>query len=205
MTYIKETFDAVTFDQAKNIVLTPDPSDPKKFERETNFFVDCLLNQNILNEHSLVLDFGCGMGRISKELVGRVGCKVLGVDISDSMLSFAMLNVASLSKFTTLNSYTTPETVDVCVCTFVLQHVEDPEYEIQNLYNVLKPNGYLVLLNENHRYVPSDVDENRYVVWHDDEFDVLAKCHSLFQKTSSVKYCNTDKEIIFFQKPGNAQ
>ncbi|NBX52665.1 MAG: hypothetical protein EBT63_03345 [Proteobacteria bacterium] len=61
MTYIKETFDAVTFDQAKNIVLTPDPSDPKKFERERYEVFKENLNtfKTLLRSGCSALSYGC--------------------------------------------------------------------------------------------------------------------------------------------------
>jgi SAM-dependent methyltransferase len=42
-----------------------------------------------LDRNSLVLDYGCGIGRIAKELIKQTGCHVIGVDISPSMLGLA--------------------------------------------------------------------------------------------------------------------
>ena len=67
MPYIKQVFDVTTFDQAKNVVLTYSDKDPEKFERETNFLVDAIQKNIDLDESKTVLDFGCGMGRVSKE------------------------------------------------------------------------------------------------------------------------------------------
>ena len=41
----------------------------------------CSANHPIEN----VLDYGCGIGRIAKELILKTSCKVIGVDISESM------------------------------------------------------------------------------------------------------------------------
>lgn len=200
MSYIKEVFDVTTFEHAKHVVLTSDPDNPKKFDNETNFLINTIAEQNILNPGSTVLDFGCGMGRVSKKLIERFDCNVIGVDISVSMLTFANIYVSKPRKFKSMTSYTVPNTIDVVISTFVLQHVENPKTEIDIIYDNLKVGGYLVLVNENKRFVPGDVDSNRYIVWNDDGFDVFGELDSRLNRINSVKYMSTDTDIIFYRK-----
>jgi len=200
MPYIKQVFDVTTFEQAKHVVLTSDPNNPKKFENETNFFIDTVAKQNIINDESTVLDFGCGMGRVSKGLIERFNCTVIGTDISDSMLTFAKLYVAKPSKFFPAKKHVESSSVDVVVATFVLQHVENPKEEIENIFNILKPGGYLVLVNEDIRYVPSDVDSNRMIIWNDDGFDIFGELGARLTKVNSVQYLNTKANVIFYRK-----
>jgi ubiquinone/menaquinone biosynthesis C-methylase UbiE len=200
MAYIKEVFDVTTFEHAKDVVLTPDPDNPNKFENETNFLTNTIAKQNIISSESIVLDFGCGMGRVSKKLIEKFDCNVIGTDISNSMLTFANLYVAKPKKFKPMNSYNMPNTIDVCVSTFVLQHVQDPKTEIDIIYNNLKVGGYLVLVNEPVRFVPSDVDINRYVVWQDDGFDVFGEISSRLKKVNSVQYLKTETNVEFYRK-----
>ncbi len=201
MKYLKEVFDVVTFEQAKHVVLTSDPSDPKKFERETTYLVDKIYERNFLKEDSVVLDFGCGMGRVSREIINRFNCKVIGVDKSESMRTFAMLYVSNPNKFTPLEAYTTSESIDVCLSILVLQHVQDPKKEIKNIYEVLKPGGILVLLNEKKRLVPSDVDKKNFIIWNDDKVDIFELItFNGFSIIGKQKYLNTSHEIIFYRK-----
>ena len=200
MPYIKEVFDVETFEHAKHVVLTSDPDNPNKFENETNFLTDTIAKQNIISSESIVLDFGCGMGRVSKKLIEKFDCNIVGVDISNSMLTFANIYVSKPRKFKPMNSYNMPNTIDVCVSTFVLQHVQDPKTEIDIIYNNLKVGGYLVLVNENKRYVPSDVDSNRYIVWQDDGFDVFGEIDSRLKRVDSVQYMKTSTNVEFYVK-----
>jgi ubiquinone/menaquinone biosynthesis C-methylase UbiE len=200
MPYIKEVFDVTTFEQAKHVVLTSDPDNPKKFENETNFLVSEIQKQNIITNTSNVLDFGCGMGRVSKKLIETFDCNIIGVDISNTMLTFANIYISKPKKFKPMNSYNMPNTIDVAISTFVLQHVQDPKTEIELLYSNLKVGGYLVLVNEDKRYVPSDVDKNRYIVWEDDGFDIFDELNKKFTLLNSVRYMDSNTDIIFYQK-----
>jgi ubiquinone/menaquinone biosynthesis C-methylase UbiE len=199
MAYAKQAFDVTSLPQAMNVVLTSEQGKPDKFYNETQFLIDLLAKQNIITNESLVLDFGCGMGRVSKKLIEHFNCNVIGVDISDSMLAFAKV-YTNHDRFTTLNSYTSKESIDVCVSTFVLQHTENPLYEIENICNVLKSGGYFVLVNESYRLVPSDIDRNRFVIWNDDKFDVFGEVSSRLKKISSVQYMSTHVDVIIYRK-----
>ena len=200
MPYIKETFDVTTFPQAKNVVLSDDPNNPKKFDEETDFLVKAIKDFNIVNCESIVLDFGCGMGRVSKKLIDVFNCNVIGTDISPSMLQFANIYVSKPKQFKTAKSYIDKETIDICLSAFVIQHTESPVVEINNIYDVLKPNGYFVLLNEHKRFIPNGVDSQRYVVWNDDGFDVHGYVETRFKKINSVQYMSQPTEIILYQK-----
>ena len=200
MRYVKEVFDVMTFDQAKNVVLTASSECPDKFEKETQFLIDAIKHERLIHENDTVLDFGCGMGRVSKELVHQLGANVIGLDISDSMLTFAKLYVAKPSKFNTKTSYDLANSVDSVISTFVLQHTENPSNEITNIAQVLKPNGYFIMINEDIRYVPSDVDKNGYVVWNDDKFDVFDEVEKHLTKIKSIPYINTHLTINIYKK-----
>lgn len=200
MRYIKEVFDVQTLPQAMNVVLTTDPSRPDKFQRETQLLVDAIAQHAPVTSQDRVLDFGCGMGRISRAMIERFGCHVTGVDISESMLKFAMLWVSDPKRFSPGLDMPEPASQDMALAVFVLQHAEDPAAEIDRIYQCLRPGGILVLVNENVRYVPGDLDQDRFIVWQDDGVDIHGLVSEKFKKIKSLPYLDTQVRIEFYEK-----
>ena len=200
MPYIKEAFDVFSLEQAKDVVLSYSHNDEFKFHNETNYFVDTVLEHVDINDETCLLDFGCGMGRLSKEFIDRKNCYVFGVDLSQSMLNYADQYVNNSRKFLPMQAYFLENTIDVAICVFVLQHVEFPKKEIDNILNVLKPNGYMVLLNENKRFIPNSLDSENYVVWDDDGFDVEQYINQYITKVVSIPYIDNRNNISIFKK-----
>ena len=200
MNYIKEVFDPVNFEHAKNIALSRDSREQYKFENETDFFVNFIRTKNIITHDSLVLDFGCGMGRISKKLIEVFGCRVIGTDISQGMLRFAQQYVNDPDKFETKPHHDICD-IDVIIASLVLQHVQNPELEIRNLFSILKPKGRVVLLNESKRFVPAGVDKNGFVIWNDDGVVINDVMNKHFKNVGFYKYRNrTDTPLSVWRK-----
>lgn len=200
MRYVKEAFDVTTITQAMNVVLSTEVDKPEKFQKETQYLIDIINNENIITNESTVLDFGCGMGRVSKDIIKKFDCTVLGYDISESMKTFATLYVSNPRKFKTISQLPDNNSIDVCLSIFVLQHVENPKQEIENIVNILKPNGHLVLINEDNRFIPSDVDTKGYVIWDNDNFNVFTEIEKHLTKVKQIPYINPEKNIVIYRK-----
>lgn len=200
MSYIKEVFEPISLGHAKHIVLTSDPKNPNKFEEETKYFLQQIDGFSIIDSTKTVLDFGCGMGRVSKEIVNNYGCNVIGVDNNLRMRQFSLLYVNNPQKYQTFESYTEKNTIDVVISNFVLQHVEDPQKEIDNLIDVMKVGGHLVVVNENKRFVPTDVDRDNYIIWTDDGFDIFEELSKRLTLIKKVPYLNTAISINLYKK-----
>ncbi len=199
--YESSIFECLTLEHAKDIVLTPDVNIPNKFEDYTRYFVDVISDQLTINETTLIHDFGVGMGRVSKELIDRYKCKILGTDISVNMLIHATNYVNNPQCFATSNYVTYQNSFDVCIASLVLQHVEHPMKEIDNILHVLKPNGYLVCLNDyTKRYVPGDYREDNSIIWFDDHLNIFEYLDKKFKKVVEYSYPQPDHKIVFYQK-----
>src|SRR5215470_15608513 len=96
VTYNPAVFNVSTISQAMSIILTPEESTTEeRWRLETPYVCDLIAKSVDIAPNSFVLDYGCGIGRIAKELIARHGCRVIGVDISPSMRALAPIYVAS--------------------------------------------------------------------------------------------------------------
>lgn len=185
MKYIHQVFLPATLEDAKNVSLSNDPTDPYKFREETEFLMDIIREQSLITEETRVLDFGCGMGRVSKMLIDTFHCRADGVDTSPSMRYFAHQYVAH-KDFSVRPKIT--GTYDVALAAFVFQHVERPDIEISTLREHLHAGGKLLVVNEHKRLVPTGVNEEGFVVWSDDGIDIDALLSQSFSLLHSFPY-----------------
>lgn len=99
------------------------------------------------------LDFGCGVGRLSRALAARVD-RVTGVDVSASMLEEARRRNRDVANLTFRlrgagdPAALGPDAFDVVCCLLVLQHLpaaSDIERHVAELVGVLRPGGAMFL------------------------------------------------------------
>jgi SAM-dependent methyltransferase len=161
LTYNPAVFDVADIPAAKRIILTPEgvPTE-QRWRVETPYVADLIAKCLALTSHTLLVDYGCGIGRISKELIARHGCRIIGIDISASMRALAVNYVQSERFFTC-----PPQmldvlidrglTVDAAISIWVLQHCVFPSEDVSRLKRVLKAGGGLFILNNDDRAVPT--------------------------------------------------
>jgi cyclopropane fatty-acyl-phospholipid synthase-like methyltransferase len=175
VTYNPAVFNVNNISEAMRIILTPEGSTTEeRWQTETPHVCDLIAKSIEITPSSFVLDYGCGIGRIAKELIARHGCHVIGVDISASMRALSVIYVES-DRFAAC----TPEmlaamtergfTFDVALSIWVLQHCLNPVHDISRLRSALGPAGQLFVLNNTHRCVPT-----LQAGWVDDSIDIKA-------------------------------
>ncbi len=108
-----------------------------------------------------ILEVGCGIGNFTSTL-----CKygeVFAIDIDPSLIQ--RLKVDKNPKITAgygdieEGKYFFKEKVfDTVVCLNVLEHIKDDGKALQNMYNLLKKNGKLILLVPIHKFLYGEID-----------------------------------------------
>lgn len=147
---------------AKRIILTPEKglSTDERWQRETPHICDLIDSQMQITGDTMVMDYGCGVGRLAKELIRRHRCRVIGVDISPNMLGLAASYVYS-DRFMGCG----PTMVDVLdlqanvvIAVWTLQHIAQLDHALMRMEMALRrKGGWLFVVNEaNHRCVPSN-------------------------------------------------
>jgi len=183
LTYNPGVFAVDSIPAAMSIILTAeDSTTEKRWRTETPYLAD-LINKNLeLSPNSWVLDYGCGIGRIAKELIARHGCQVVGVDISPSMRALAPMYVASDRFFACAPAMLDGLiergiAFDAAISVWVLQHCLYPGDDIARIKRALRPHGKLFVMNDTRRAVPT-----REVAWVNDGIDLRSELGREFKQ-----------------------
>lgn len=182
LTYNPDVFDVPDERAARDIILTPEfgLSTDERWEKETPYLGELFAPQLNLKPDQVLVDYGCGLGRMAKEMIRRTGCRVLGVDISEPMRGLAPgyvgsrdFSVVSPRMFASLvaNGFR----ADAAMAIWVLQHCLSPAQDIEALKVGLKPGGMLAVVNNKHRSVPT-----KEKAWASDGVDVRALLNERF-------------------------
>lgn len=178
--YNPAVFTVRNLDDAKRIILTraPDMSTEDRWVLETPYLVRLIRQHIHLTEKSVVLDFGCGVGRIAKQLIAETGCIVIGADISPSMRGLAS-NYVGTDRFCAVP----PEMLetlgvkfDAAIAIWALQHCLLLEKDLEKLAGI--PSIFVV--GGKTRFIPV---RNAAGDWMNDGKDVRGLMKEKFTET----------------------
>ena len=134
---------------------------PQLLERATREIIAQLELWNILSQKRVVLDIGCGIGRVAAELAPRVS-KVYGIDVSTKMIDAALRRCAPLSNVSLkkgngrdLNDFP-DESIDTAIAVDTFPYIYQSGGDLVSIHfaesaRVLKRGGDLVILNYSYR------------------------------------------------------
>lgn len=184
-------FSVNTIDEAKRIILTKESQDgpEERWRKETPAIMSMLKNEWSLCPGKVIVDYGCGIGRISKELC-NLGCHVIGVDISPEMRKLAVEYVDDINRFLVVSPEQFKDMIsrglqaDYACAIWVLQHCLYPEDDLNTIKNSLKWRGGLFVVNNKFsRAVPV---KDR--VWQDDKVDIWKLCTQYFRQSHLLQF-----------------
>jgi SAM-dependent methyltransferase len=183
LTYNPNIFAVSNLAQAKAIILTDEQGvdSGTRWQIETPYLADLIGAEIAPQPGQLIIDYGCGIGRLAKEMIARFDCFVLGIDISAQMRALAASYVDS-DKFTVCAPPMLEELAarglraDGAISVWVLQHCFDPETDIERLRGALVHSARLLVVNNRARAVPT-VEKN----WVHDGIDIKEKLESRFK------------------------
>lgn len=103
------------------------------------------------NPQAKVLDIGCGDGQKTSRFMERIGCReVIGIDGVADRLKAARRRGIKIIKANLENKWPfESSSFDIVVSNQVIEHITNIDGFIEEIYRVLKPNGYAVISTEN--------------------------------------------------------
>lgn len=184
ISYNPDIFEVTSIEEAKRIVLTAeDITTDERWRVETPYLAESIGAYLKPDAVSLIIDYGCGIGRMAKEIIARHGCSVLGVDISTSMRQLAPGYVVS-SRFAAC-SWSVIDAqidhglqVDGAIAIWALQHSPKVDEDIARIARALKPGGLLYVCNLERAAVPTNHG------WVDTGFDIRTLLAEAFEEVA---------------------
>lgn len=113
--------------------------------------INKIVGRALVYQGKKVLEVGCGAGNILEKIPLD---KLFGVDISDFLLRRAKIKLKSKAYLSLGNAEEMPfrdKSFELVICTEVIEHTENPQILLENIYSILKPDGELIISIPNDR------------------------------------------------------
>lgn len=92
-----------------------------------------------------ILDWGGGLGALARKIAELDS--TIQIDIYEPYPSYLAINMCSTFESISFIDQPTHNQYDLVVCTDVLEHLADPMFAVDEIYNLLKPNSYVIFAN----------------------------------------------------------
>ena len=141
--------------QTVNKHIQRDPDTNKIFDAR-NLENDYATLKSLLKPGMQVLDVGCGTGAISKDIAKKVGPQghVTAIDNTEHFIISGKETYSDVENLelihTDLFEYTTDKKFDLIVTARTLQWLSNPVQALAKMKSMLKPGGWLSVLDYNH-------------------------------------------------------
>ena len=184
---------AVSYDRLTNDV---------DYEATVAFYNEILKREGL--KPRTAVDLACGTGSVTA-ILARQGLDIIGVDLSEEMLTVAMEKVMDMEKpprfvCQSLQELKLPRGVDLAVCALdSLDYITDPgdcAEAIRRVYKALNPGGIFIFdvntpekLRAMDGQVFLDEDDDVYCVWRgefDEETNICSYGMDLFQRKGNL-------------------
>jgi ubiquinone/menaquinone biosynthesis C-methylase UbiE len=131
-------------------------TDEAELKRNTDVTIDVLRSTIGVHSTDVVLEIGCGVGRVGRQLAPLV-LRWIGCDVAENMLSFARhrLNTHKNIELVPVSGYDlrpiSDNSIDAVYCTVVFMHLEewDRFTYVREAFRILKPGGRFYCDNVN--------------------------------------------------------
>lgn len=171
------------------------------FNDRKNWYIYQWVEKN-MPQSGVILDAGCHDGALLSVLQNNQR-KLVGIDISPKVIEFAKENNPTV-KFIPTNITDIPfknEEIDGISCTQIIEHLEQPEEALKELYRILKVGGMMIVSTPIEKMLPDKLhlaEFDLYKVM--DMFEKLDRNFKLAYINKFVKDCEFKDKNVFIVK-----
>ncbi|MCB9844789.1 MAG: methyltransferase domain-containing protein [Phycisphaeraceae bacterium] len=137
------------------------PPEQDRLSRLNDFFNAACLERMRLRPGERVIDFGSGLGQLTRAMARASGAPVVGIERDPEQLETARrladaAGESDLVEFRAGDATSPPlgdhewGTFDVAHARFVLEHVRDPRIVVGAMMRAVRPGGRVVVLDDHH-------------------------------------------------------
>lgn len=179
---------------ARDVKINNDPLGYLAEAEPTYFGVVEFLRTNKISKAAKILEIGSGLGYLTYSL-RKSGYAANAIELSKVAAEEAIRNFGDFYINADLFEYSKghQSVYDVVIATEVIEHVEHPIEFIKAMYDLVRPNGYVVLTTPNRSFFP------KQMIWESS----LPPIHCWWFGEESMKYIakslNATVEFIGFQ------
>jgi len=115
-------------------------------ERNHGKMLKILFGENFPNEicNKTVIDFGCGLGYETVQMARWGAKKVIGIDIQDRFIESAKA-YAKVQGVECEFAKSSGDQADIIISKDCFEHYSNPKTILANMYDILRPGGYLLI------------------------------------------------------------
>lgn len=110
-----------------------------------------------------ILEVGCGIGNFTKELIHFGNVFAIDIDKEYVSTTLKLLKGKAHIGFGDIEKglyFFKSQRFDRVVCINVLEHIQDDDKALDNIYSLLKNEGYLILLVPAHQFLYGSIDKS---------------------------------------------
>ena len=121
------------------------------------------IRQHVRASVQMALDLGCGTGRFTYALSGRLAKETLGIDLAQNMLAMARQKCGRGARVAFVRARAealplTDASVDLVLLSQVLHHLDDPREALIQIARILRAGGVLIV----RQTTPENLDSYLY-------------------------------------------
>lgn len=161
--------------------------------------VEFMLQTAGLNEHSKVLEIGCGTGNYLRLVRGLSKAEIWGIDRSEGMLEKAHEKCpeASLVRGDAVKLEEIREDYfDLVYMVDVIHHIKDIGEMFQNIKRVLKEKGILVIFSDSHEHIRNRLTTKFFPETLAAELNRYQDTDELMEKLSQKGFQDIDHGVV---------